>query len=200
MHEDMHPLLNAYLDGELQGNRLQEFKIHLASCETCRDELYELGLISDLLHAAPSPEFMPADRFASSLALQLPRRTQHALPTIFSRKAWWLVPVGLLTVWFFVQTVFTLTNLVTAASTIGLLGQFGRWFGSGNVTAWFVAVTSLFGGQVNGMQSTLSWLNELNIFGVSWLEGFLWQALIVLLYWGWLFVWLRHQHKKSGIS
>ena len=34
-------------------------------------------------------------------------------------------------------------------------------------------------------------LNELNVFGVNLLEGFLWQALIVLLYWGWLFVWSR---------
>jgi len=200
MHKDMHPLLNAYLDDELQGTRLQEFKIHLASCDICQGNLKELGLISDLLHAAPTPEFMPAERFASNLALNLPRRIRRNLPMMPGQVAWWLIPVSLLAVLFFVQTVFTLTNLVTAASAIGLLGQVGDWFGGEKLTIWFVAVTSLFGGQVNGMHSTLAWLNELNVFGVTLLEGFLWQVLIVLLYWGWLFVWSRRHRQKSANS
>src|SRR5512137_1183587 len=113
MHKDMHPLLNAYLDGEMQVTSFQEFKIHIASCEICQGELKELSLISDLLHAASTPEFMPAERFASNLALNLPRRTRRTLPIQPGQVAWWLIPVGLLAVWFFVQTVFYLTNLVT---------------------------------------------------------------------------------------
>ena len=197
MHKDMHPLLNAYMDGELQGTSLQEFKIHLASCEICQDELKELSLVSDLLHAAPIPEFMPAERFASNLMLNLPRRALSNLPMQPGQVAWWLIPVGLLVAFFFVQTVFTLTNLVTAASAIGLLGQFGNWFGGEKLTIWFVAVTNLFGGQVNAIRATLTWLNELNVFGVILLTSFLWQALIVLLYWGWLFVWSFRRRQKS---
>ena len=43
MHEQMRPLLNAYLDGELHGKRLLEMKAHLVSCESCRNELNDLA-------------------------------------------------------------------------------------------------------------------------------------------------------------
>ena len=80
MHDDMRALLNAYLDGELNGTRLQELDLHLAGCEACREELKELRLVSELLQAAPAPEFMPAGRFASNLVLRLPRQTTRSLP------------------------------------------------------------------------------------------------------------------------
>ena len=183
MHEDMRALLNAYLDGELHGNRLVEIKQHLVSCESCRNELKELRHISELLQAAPDPEFMPAQRFASNLMLRLPRRTMHDLPPKPGSVAWWLVPTGIIAAWFFVQTVFTLTGALTAAQVTGLLGS------GGQETVWFAAVTGLFGSQAGGAQPTLSLLNMLNVTGVNLLDGFLWQALIVLLYWGWLAVW-----------
>jgi hypothetical protein len=189
MHEEMLTQLNAYLDGELHGTRLLEIKLHLASCESCRNELKELRLVSDLLQAAPAPEFMPAEPFASNLTLNLPRRTLGDLHPKVGSLAWWLVPAGLLAAWFFVQTAFTLTGVVTAAQMAGLLGQAANWLGGGQETVWFAAVTSLFGGQAGGAQSALSLLNTLNVFGVNLLDGFLWQALIVLLYWSWLSVW-----------
>jgi anti-sigma factor RsiW len=189
MHEDMRALLNAYLDGELHGTRLLEVKLHLDSCESCRNELKELHLVSDLLKAAPTPEFMSAERFVSNLNLSLPRRTLRDLPTKPGSLAWWLIPAGLLGAWFFVQTVFTLTGMVTAAQTAGLLGQAASQLGGGQETVWFTAVISLFGAQAGGAQSTLSLLNQLNVTGANLLNGFLWQALIVLLYWVWLFVW-----------
>lgn len=189
MHEDMHTLLNAYLDGELHGARLMEIRNHLALCESCRNELKELRFVSDLLQAAPSPEFMTTERFVSNLTLRLPRQTLYELPPKAGPLAWWLVPVGLMGAWFFVQTVFTLTAVITAAQTTGLLGQATNWLGGGQETVWYAATTGLFGAQVGGAQSTLSLLNELNVFGVNLLGGFLWQALIALLYWGWLIAW-----------
>jgi anti-sigma factor RsiW len=189
MHEDMRALLNAYLDGELRGTRLVEMKVHLAGCDACRNELKQLRLVSDLLQAAPLPEFMPAERFASNQGLELPRRTLRGLPPRPGSLAWWLVPAGLLAAWFFVQTVFTLTGALTAAQMSGLLGQAARWLSSGQETVWFVALTSLFGSQAAPAQPALSLLNTLNVTGTNLLDGFLWQALIVLLYWGWLSVW-----------
>ena len=50
-------------------------------------------------------------------------------------------------------------------------------------------MTSLFGSQAGVTQSALTLLNKLNVYGVNLLDGFLWQALIVLLYWGWLSIW-----------
>ena len=183
MHEDMRALLSAYLDGELHGTRLLEMKLHLSACESCRNELKELRLVSDLLQAAPDPEFMPAGRFASNLMLTLPRRTMRDLPPKPGSLVWWLVPGVLLAAWFFVQTVFTLTGAVTAAQISGLLGS------GGQETIWFAAVTSLFGSQAAPAQPALSLLNTLTVTGTNLLDGFLWQALIVLLYWGWLSVW-----------
>jgi hypothetical protein len=197
MHEDMRSLLNAYLDGELNGSRLRDVTLHIASCESCQNELKELRLVSDLLQFAPAPEFIPAERFVSNLNLSLPRQTQRDLPTRTSPLAWWLVPAGLLGAWFFVQTVFALTNLITAVDTTGLLGQAAIWLGGGQKTVWFAALTSFSGLQSNGLQTTLSLLNKLDIFGVNLLTGFLWQSLIVLLYWGWLSIWWIRRRPQS---
>lgn len=186
MHEDMRTLLNAYLDGELHGMRLLQLQNHLASCALCRDELKELRQVSDLLHAAPAPEFASADRFVANLTLNLPRRTLRDRPPRPGSLAWWLVPAGLMFAWFFVRTVFALSNVVVAADVTGLAGNTLGWMGgSGQETVWFAAA-NLFGGQGSG---TLSMLNTLNILGGDLLSSFLWQALIVLLYWGWLAAW-----------
>jgi len=189
MHEDMRSLLNAYMDGELHGTRLSEMKRHLVSCESCRNELRELNLVSSLLQAAPDPEFMTTERFISNLNLRLPRRSLRDLPPKPGSLAGWLVPAGLLGAWFFVQTVFILANMVTAAQATGLLGQAATWLGGGQQTLWFSAMTSFSGAQAGGFQSTLSLVNGLDIIGVNLLMGFLWQALIVLLYCGWLLFW-----------
>jgi anti-sigma factor RsiW len=156
---------------------------HLASCAACRNELRELRLVSDLLQADSAPDFTPAERFVSELTLSLPRR-----PPKPGSLAWWLVPAGLLAAWFFVRTVLTLTDVVTAANVTGLLGQAAGWLGSRQETIWFGALTSLSGGQV-ATQPALSMLNNVSVFGANLLSGFLWQAVIVLLYWAWLFLW-----------
>jgi anti-sigma factor RsiW len=193
--------LNAYLDGELHGTRLLEMKHHLASCESCRNELKELNLVSNLLQAAPTPEFMNAERFVSNLTLRLPRRNMRELPTKPGSMAWWLVPAGLLGAWFFVQTVFIMSNAVTAAQATGLLGQAATWLGSGQETVWFAAATSFTGLQGGGWHTMLSQLNGLDIFGVKLLTGFLWHALIVMLYWGWLsFWWLSRRPRPMQLD
>jgi len=207
MHEEMRTFLNAYLDGELHGRRLQEMENHLATCDDCRNELMELRLVSELLQAAPAPEVIPAERFVAQLMMSLPRSVQFAKriepgnPRRTLRNqapkpgslAWWLVPAGLLGAWFFVQTVFTLTDVVTAAKLTGVLGQAASWLGSNSQeTIWFRSATSLFSGQAAGSLPTLSLLNNVSIFAANLLGGFLWQAVIVLVYWAWLlFWWLR---------
>ena len=197
MHEDMRALLSAHLDGELHGTRLMEMKLHLSACEACRNELKELRLVSDLLQAAPDPVFMPAGRFTSNLMLNLPRRTVADLPPKPGSLVWWLVPAGLLAAWFFVQTVFTLTGALIAAQLTGLLGQAAHWLSGGQETVWFAAVTSLFGSQAAPAQPALSLMNTLNVTGANLLDGFLWQALIVLLYWGWLSAWWFRKRPRS---
>jgi len=196
MHDDMRTLLNAYLDGELQGTRLLEVKSHLATCESCRNELKELRLVSDLLQAAPSPDFMPADRFVSNLNLRLPRRTWKELPPKPGSLVWWLVPAGLLSAWFFIEAVFSLSGMVTTAQVSGLFGNAANSLGGGQQALWFAAMTGLFGRAAVGSSSTLPLLNQLSVFGTNLLVGFLWQALIVFLYWAWMFAWWLYRRPR----
>ncbi|MEW5941843.1 MAG: zf-HC2 domain-containing protein [Chloroflexota bacterium] len=191
MHKELFPLLNAYLDGELHGTRLREMERHLDSCEICRTELTELRLVSDLLRAAPSPAFTPADRFASNLTLNLPRHPQRSQPRNLAPLTWWLVPVGLLGLWFFLQTVFTLTNVVHVANLSGLLGQSAPWLTeSPTQTAWFAVTSNLLGAQLSGgEQSALSMLNGINVFGLDLFQSLLWRAGILMAGLAWLVFW-----------
>lgn len=203
MHEDLFPLLNAYLDGELHGLRLNEMERHLKTCEICRNELNELRRISELLRNAPAPQFTPAERFTSNLILRLPRRDGPSKNRSFAQPSWWLVPAGLLGVWFFLQATFTLTNLVHVADLSGLLAQAAPWLSAGSTqTAWFAATTDLFGGHMSAGASTiLSTLNGLNIFGLDLFEGLLWQAGLLLAGLAWyVFRQLRGGTSPSKID
>lgn len=191
MHNQLFPLLNAYLDGELRGPRLRDMERHLADCPTCQRELDDLRNISDLLRAAPSPAFTPADRFASNLTLILPRRPQPSHPAKVPPAAWWLVPAGLLGLWVFIQTVSALTNFVYAAEASGMLAQVAPGLSVGQTqTAWFAAASNLLGVQLNAsQQSTLSLLNQVNVFGVSFLQSLFWQAGLLALCVIWFLAW-----------
>jgi Putative zinc-finger len=203
MHEELRQYLNTYLDGELHGIRLLEMQTHLASCASCRNELKELQRVSDLLQAAPAPEFRPVDRFVSNLTLSLPRRTMRERPPRSGSLIWWLVPAGLLGAWFFIRTAFAITDVVSAAGLTGLLGQANAWLnGGGQHSLWFMLMNWLSGGQtaVTG-ESTLNLLNTVNVFGANLFSGFLWQAFIVLLYWGWLATWwLKRRPRPMRIT
>ena len=201
MHEHMRNLLNAYMDGELHGTRHQEMERHLAECEACRKELRELRGVSELLRAAPEPEFLPASRFVSNLTLQLSRRERRNETTNRIAFAWWLAPAGLWVAWIFIRTVFALTDVATVAQLSGLLGQAPHLLRSDQATLWFSAAAGLFGGQVVAGQATLATLNTLSVFGENLLEGFLWQALIATLYLGWLAaMWLRQNPGRLSVE
>jgi hypothetical protein len=187
MHDNIRNLLNAYLDGELHGTRLLEVKMHLASCETCREELKTLRQVLNLLHDTPTPAFLPVERFVANLTLNLPRRTLADRPPKPGSPVWWLVPAVLMAAWFFAKTVFTLTSVVTAANTAGLLENVS-WLNSEQQWLWISMAQTVFGIETE-THPLLSTLNEVSVFGINWFNGFLWQAAIVLLYWGWLTVW-----------
>ena len=199
MHEKMRTLLKAYLDGELHGRQLLQLETHLADCAECRDELTELQRVSELLQQDKSVEVMPVERFVANLTLSLPRRAEAVRQQKRGSIAWWLVPAGLLGAWFFVQTVFTLTDLVTAANITGLLGSASAWLGGGRESIWMSAAANLFGGSLLA-QPGVSLLNSISVFSTGLLSGLFWQAVIVLLYWAWLFVfWLRHKPQAEKV-
>lgn len=191
MHEEMRTMLNAYLDGELHGWRLLEVQNHLASCESCRQELRQLRTISDLLRAAPLPAFTPAERFAANLTLRLPRRPLKAQLQRGPSLTWWLAPLALMGLWFFVQTLIWLTGTISLALDSGLLGEQAAWLSSGASNSnLFSLLMSLLGSHLEtGAQSTLSFIDRLALFGNGLLNQWFWQAIVALLYWGWMAVW-----------
>jgi anti-sigma factor RsiW len=203
MHNELFPLLNAYLDGELRGKRLREMESHLDDCATCRAELTELRRVSGLLRTASAPEFPPAERFASNLTLRLPRHRAPARPQGRFSVAGWLVPASLLGLWVFTRTVFSLTNLVRMMNIGGWIGQAAPWLNDGpSQTAWFAVTFNMFRAQMNsGERSTLSLVNQFNIFGVDLLQGLIWQAGLLLLCLAWVAIWqARSQMGLNRIS
>ncbi|MGZ6346772.1 MAG: anti-sigma factor family protein [Anaerolineales bacterium] len=196
MHEEMRAQLNAYLDGELQGRRLRDMETHLVSCAECRKELGELRRVSERLQTDIRVEALSAERFISQLTLSLPRRPQLDRQPKSMSPAWWLIPAGLLMGWVFIQTVYTLTDLVTAANFTGVLGSASGWLGSGQESVWLGAATTLFGGQLLA-QPALGLLNSVSVSVSNFFIGYVWQAGIVLLYWTWLGTWWLRRNRRS---
>src|SRR5512134_612818 len=93
--------LNAYLDGELHGQRFHQVKEHLAQCKACQAELESLQGLSALLEEVPVAELSSTERFATQVNLLLPqKRIPPPQPQLFE-VGWWMIPVSLVAVWVF---------------------------------------------------------------------------------------------------
>lgn len=78
-HHDLieqRELLSAYLDGELSASERQALAQHLASCDTCGEELDALRQVRTLLRALPSPALPRSFTLPETGAL--PTATFHA--------------------------------------------------------------------------------------------------------------------------
>jgi hypothetical protein len=192
MIEHVTDLLGAYLDGELRGLRLHQVEDHLSKCAACRTELEELRSLSMLLQETiPAEAFTPTDRFVANLSLTLPRRPEANPVRKPLEFLWWAVPAGVLGAWVFLQTVITVSTLVSTADLTGLFGNAATWLQNGSQQSlWFSASMSLFGNQVQGSgQTVLDLLNDFSVFGSSLIMQLVWQAGIALVYWVWLGLW-----------
>jgi anti-sigma factor RsiW len=197
MIEHVTDLLGAYLDGELRGQRRNQVEDHLTRCAACRKELEQLrGLSALLQETVPAESFTPADRFVANLTLRLPRRSEAPSVRKSSGFAWWLVPAGVVGVWVFMQTVFTVSNWVTAANFTGLFGQSASILHIGEVqNLWFSTGMNLFGSRLGGSdRSALDLLNEIGVFGTSYVAQLIWQAGLGVLILGWLSAWLGRRN------
>ena len=193
--------LGAYHDGELHGARLRQIEQHLAGCAACQAELDAIRNLSALLQEpAPSDDFLPGERFAANLALLLPRPSEQPEPRNAFKIGWWLIPVGLLGLWLFIDITFSLSSVVTFAADSGLLGGHLTWLqGSPLQMTWFATAMDLFGSQVGAPgRAALSVLNEANLFIAQIAGKLIPQAILAAAYLGWLFVWwLGHQRQRS---
>jgi hypothetical protein len=201
MSEHITQWLGAYHDGELRGAHLRQVENHLAECAECQSELEGMQGLSALLHeTAPAGEFLPTERFVANLTLNLPRQPESAQPRKALEIGWWLVPVGLLGTWVFIQITFSLSSAVLFAADAGLLGSNLSWLqGNPPQMSWFALATNLLGGQVGVTgQVALSALNDAHLFVTQLTGSLLPQILLAVLYLGWLAAWwLRHQSRSS---
>ena len=187
--------LNAYLDGELHDNRLQQVEEHLAACESCRAEFERLQSLSRLLHEVPAPGFMPVERLAAQVNLLLPHQPTAATGSKLFEIGWWLVPVGLLASWVFISTSAFVSDMVSAADQIGVLKNVSGWIavGSANNVYWSNTLGQF--GVLNGSSS--NWTEALEVFTRAALPQFILHASIAVAYLSWLAMWWARQ-KSQG--
>lgn len=197
MSDHVTEWLNAYLDGELKGRRLHQVEEHLALCDACRAELESLQGLSTLLQEVPAAEFASHERFVSQVNLRLPQRQVKSRSRRVSEVGWWLIPVGLLTVWIFISTAILVSDLVTAADTIGLVDSASTLLVSGqNNTAYWTSTL----GQIGLLEGdSLQWAESTESITRNVLPQFIWQGSIALLYLAWIAIWWARQTRQGPV-
>ena len=192
MSDHIAELLNAYLDGELNSSQRRKVEAHLENCPRCVDELEALEALSGTLDEVHLPEFSSPEQLAANVALRLPRTPVKA---VNSRKlldvGWWLMPVGLIVVWFFLSTFSLASDLIDAASNVGLVDE----------VSIFVENTvnySAFLGRVGLLDAdTLQWLTPSESFVREFLGQLFWQVALAMLYLSWIAIWWARQTRPG---
>lgn len=187
--------LNAYLDGELHGIRLQNVETHLEECEVCQAELASLEKLSDLLQEAPSAELSPPERFAAQVSLRLPRQKAQAPRKKILEIGWWMIPVALLASWILINASFFIFDALSVANRLGLLTSISdsMRFGTSSAADW----SSLLG-QIGVLRG--SWLDlaiSTEAFTRTSLAQSTLQVSIALLYLSWIAIWWA-RHRRQG--
>lgn len=204
MNQHVSELLGAYHDGELNPNRQQQVEKHLMICDECRAQLEQMRNLSALLHEPISANrFISTERFVSNLTLKLPRHPAQSQTRKALEIGWWLIPLGALGVWLFLQITFSLSTVVSTLSETGLLGNGLSWLqASAPQARWFSVATNLFGGQIGpNSKFVLSVLNELSVFIQNLTNLYIWQVLFATLYLGWLISWwLRQPNQVTSVN
>ena len=188
--------LNAYLDGELKGKRLQQVEEHLIECEACQAELESLQGLSALLQEVPAPEFPSPERFATQVNLLLPQKRTSTSGSRLFEFGWWMIPVGLLAVWVFISTAALLGDAMSAAKNFGILDSTTASFISAQSdTAEVMSTLGQFG-MLQG--NSLQWAETTESFTRGLFPQIVLQVAVALLYLTWFAVWwTRHTRQMS---
>jgi len=195
MSEHITKWLNAYLDGELSGNLLLVVESHLVECQACREEYQSLQHLSGILQEAPLPEPISPARFASQVALRLPSRPGTPNRNKVLEVGWWLVPIGLMTAWIFIQTTFTINDWISTANNLGFTsGIAGMFLSSSPDSAQFTSALGEFG-LLGG--SSLEWAVWSESLTRTIFSQITWQVSIAMLYLSWMAIWWARQRREG---
>lgn len=192
-------LLGAYLDGELSSAKIQKIETHLMECSLCSSEFEGLRRVSRLIQDSPVPEFSSVDHFAARVVLQLPRKQETSRSVSRSTIVWWAIPIFLITAWFFIQTVSTISGMlfvVNQSEAFGdsvIAGESGR-----GLPSWYSLLTGLITALVDIPQNgSISLMQDIASVSREVLGQFLWQAAIALPYLGWLIFSVLKQSQQG---
>jgi hypothetical protein len=154
-----------------------------------------LALLSSLLQEVPTPEFTSPERFTSQVNLRLPHKHTAVPRKQILEIGWWMVPVGLLTVWVFIGTAFFISNILSAANNLGLLGTVSSWlaFGSSDSANWSATLGQL--GVLSG--NSLSWAESTEALTKTSLPFIILQISIALLYLSWMAIWWARRTRQG---
>ena len=186
--------LSAYLDGELRGSQLHHVEAHLAQCDACQAELTALEGLSGLLQEVALPEFTPPERLAAQISLRLPRQNTATPGKKILEIGWWMIPVGLLMIWIFMNTSFLVNDIVSTANRLGLLaGVSDRTLvGASSTAAWSSTLGQM--GVLSGNSLNLAASTE--TFTRTSLPQISLQLSIALGYLSWIALWWT-RHKRD---
>jgi len=187
--------LNAYFDSELKGRRFQQVEEHLAECEACQAELETLQGISSLLQEVPAGEFTANDTFVSQVNLLLPQRPVASTRRKVLEVGWWMVPVGLLTVWIFLSTTILVRDVVSAANNFGLLDNVNLLASDTSSNAYWTSTLGQFG-LLQG--NNLQWAERTESISRNLIPQIVWQISIALLYLTWIAIWWARQRLQGS--
>jgi hypothetical protein len=197
MPEHITEWLGAYLDEELRGARLQQVENHLSECATCQMEFDELRGLSGLLREAlPPADFLPRERFIANLTLSLPRQNGTTQTPRAAELGWWMIPIGIIVAWIFMQLSATISTVLLAAVSLGLLdeGLSWLWGGAARQTIWFMQLVDIF----LGSALNLTLVNDIALFLHNLVFHYFWQAILGLAYLAWLVHAWQKQATNSG--
>jgi hypothetical protein len=194
MSEHITEWLGAYLDAELRGARLLQVENHLSECVACQAELDELrGLSALLRETPPTADFLPRERFIANLTLNLPRQTGTTQTPKATELGWWMIPVGIILAWIFMQLSAYISAALLTAVNLGLLGEGLSWLWGGAVrqSIWFAWLVNLIGEPAG----SLALFNTIDLFLRDLFSHYSWQAMLGIVYLGWL---ARVWQKQTG--
>ena len=187
--------LNAYLDGELKGKRLHQVEEHLAECDACQAEFESLQGISSLLQEVPAGEFIANETFVSQVNLLLPQRPVVSTRHKVLEFGWWMVPVGLLTIWIFISTTILVSDVVSATNNFGLLDNVNLLASDTSNNAYWTSTLGQFG-LLQG--DNLQWAETTESISRNLIPQIVLQVSIALLYLTWIAIWWARRMRQGN--
>jgi predicted anti-sigma-YlaC factor YlaD len=187
--------LDKYLDGELSPVQQDRVKAHLNSCSHCQELLTQRSSLSALLQMAPAAsDLKPADQFVAEVGLQLKGRpaASHKSPAANTwHWAWALVPMALLLVLVFMQTVSVLSDILGFIPGAEQASQ-----QSVQALPVFTTLSQLNGNALVAQGADL--LAFFNPTDLGWLTNLAVLVVIGLLYASWIAGWwVRSQQAEA---